>query len=241
MGAAMTGASALPYRLLVLDIDGTLLDTPHLQAWNQALRDVLGRTSGGLTAADYQRRVAGRPRAAGARAAFESVDVDPTPALVDRLVATKQDVFLRLAGGTTLFPDAARLLDLAAGLRVPLAFCTASRNAGSLLRERLARHPRAAWLTERIDRSLEAGGPHPPARRAEAVRRVVGAWNAEPGETLLVDDTEHGVAAGMSIGTDAVLIDRFGHHGAPGGGRRVSTLDEFDLGDWAGLTDKETK
>ncbi|MFC9269630.1 HAD family hydrolase [Streptomyces zhihengii] len=234
-----------PYGLLVLDIDGTLLDTPHLRAWNQALRQVLGpaianRTHGGLTAYAYQRHVAGRPRDAGARAAFASVGVDPTPALVDRLVTVKQSAFLALASSTVLFPDAARLLDRAAERDIPLAFCTASRNAGTLLRGLLAGHPRAAWLTSRIDRSLGAGGPHPPADRVEAVRRVVRVWETAPERTLVVDDTEHGVAAGLTIGADALLIDRTAHRAPEDTAPRVSTLDEIDLDDWAVPAGKES-
>uniref|UniRef100_A0AAU2W0Q8 Hydrolase n=1 Tax=Streptomyces sp. NBC_00008 TaxID=2903610 RepID=A0AAU2W0Q8_9ACTN len=236
----MTPTPAPPYALLVLDIDGTLLDTPHLHAWNQALKHVLGRDTGELTAHAYQLHVAGRPRDVGARAAFASVGVDPTPVLVDRLVAVKQDVFLALAGATTLFPDAARLLDRAAEQGVPLGFCTASRNAGALLRGLLTGHPHADWLIGRIDRSLDAGGSRPPADRADAVRRVVHAWRTVPQRTLVVDDTDHGVAAGTSIGTSAVLIDRTGHRRPDDTTPRVFTLDAIDFTDWTTPTPKES-
>lgn len=83
-------------------------------------------------------------------------------------------------------------------------------------------------------------GSRPPADRADAVRRVVHAWRTVPQRTLVVDDTDHGVAAGTSIGTSAVLIDRTGHRRPDDTTPRVFTLDAIDFTDWTTPTPKES-
>lgn len=126
-------------QLVILDIDGTLPDTPHLAAWRTATAALLadfGLGSGPpLSEEVYQRRIAGRPRAVGAAAAIAASGVEPNTALVTELTRRKQDLFGSLSGDTRLFDDAMRFLKKAASTRAPVAFCTASRNAGPLLRD----------------------------------------------------------------------------------------------------------
>ncbi|MEO3807449.1 HAD family phosphatase [Sphaerisporangium sp. B11E5] len=226
----VTALSVADHRLVVLDIDGTLLDTPHLAAWRKALAEVTGAGVERLTAAGYQRLIAGRSRSAGARAALEVAGVPPTDELVDRLAAVKQDIFQSMAESTVLFPDARRFLAEAAERAVPLAFCTASRNAGALLRTHLP-GPRAEWLSGRLDHSLASAGRHPGATRSEALVRVARAWNTSPLDCLLLDDSPHGVLAGARCGMRSVLVDR--SEDGDGGHDftwRVTSLDEIALG-----------
>ncbi|MFC9281150.1 HAD family hydrolase [Streptomyces collinus] len=216
--------------LVILDIDGTLLDTPHLAAWRQALGEVGGLSEergARLTSRAYQRRVAGRDRLTGAEAALRIAGMTPSPDLVERLADRKQRLFRRLMHTTRLFPDARRFLAGAAAQRTPLAFCTASRNAGDLLRRCVAGEPYAPWLLPRLDRSLGHHGHRGGVPRGEALLRVVEAWDVHPAACVVVDDAPHGVEAAAALGMRAVLVDRFGEPPpAPAGRTAVTSLDE---------------
>ncbi|SHG39084.1 HAD family hydrolase [Streptoalloteichus hindustanus] len=217
--------------LVVLDIDGTLLDTPHLPAWRRGLarvlRDHAPERSAEITVERYHRHIAGRPRQVGARAALELAGLAPPPALVDELAAVKQQVFLEQAEETVLFPDAGDFLDAAALAGTPLAFCTASRNAGELLAKRLPRLDGGDWLLDRLHHSLGPHGHYGDVPRPEALRRVAAAWGAAPDGCVLVDDALSGVLAGQQVGMTAVLVDRFGLGVAAPGCPTVSTLAEL--------------
>lgn len=217
--------------LVVLDIDGTLLDTPHLAAWREALGTVAAGRAARLTPAAYQRRVAGRDRVTGAGAALEIAGVTPSADLVERLAAEKQRRFRRLMHTTALFPDARRLLAQAAARRTPLAFCTASRNAGELLRRCVADEPYAPWLLARLDRSLGDDGHRGGVPRGEALLRVAEAWDSPPSACVVVDDAPHGVDAALALGMRAVLVDRSGvRHPAHAARTAVASLDETPCG-----------
>jgi beta-phosphoglucomutase len=223
--------------LVIVDIDGTLLDTPHLSAWRRGLAAVLGRDRPAdpvedtrlLSLASYQRHIAGRPREVGARAALEQAGAEPGPDLVALLVRRKQDEFRALMASTALFADAERFLLRAADRGVPLAFCTASRNAGGLLRRLVAAGHHGDRLVERLDRSLGPLGHRGDLPRPDALRAVAAVWASEPGECLVIDDAPHGVDAAEAAGMDAVLIDRFGHAPRTSAGHRtVTSLDDVD-------------
>ena len=202
--------------LAILDIDGTLLDTPHLGAWRLGLAAVLGRGSGdpaqdeSLLSLDvYQRRVAGRPREAGARAALEQACGTATADVVAELARVKQDEFRKLAGTTRLFADAERFLERAARRELPLAFCTASRNAGGVLRDLAGTRPWGDWLVERLARSLGDAGHRGDLPRPDSLRAVAAEWGRDPHECVVIDDAPHGVTAARSAGMAAVLVHRF--------------------------------
>nr|CAF33044.1 putative phosphosugar mutase [Streptoalloteichus tenebrarius] len=210
MSRAATGEGTL----VVLDIDGTLLDTPHLPAWRRGLARVLGDhapdRSAEISVEQYHRHVAGRPRQVGAAAALGIAGLDPTPELVEELAVVKQELFLEQAEETVLFPDARDFLDAAAREGTPVAFCTASRNAGELLAKRLPGLDGGDWLLDRLHQSLGPHGHYGDVPRPEALRRVARAWNWSPDRCVLVDDALSGVLAGQEVGMRPVLLDRFG-------------------------------
>ncbi|KAA5835075.1 HAD family hydrolase [Saccharopolyspora hirsuta] len=220
--------------LVVLDIDGTLLDTPHLPAWRTGLERVL-RSAGvdrscPITVEQYHRHIAGRPRDVGARAALEIAGVAPSEPLVDQLAAVKQEVFLGQAEETVLFPDAADFLDAAAAAQLPVAFCTASRNAGELLAKRLMDLDGGDWLFERLHRSLGPSGHYGTVPRAAALAQVAATWRVPPADCALVDDAWSGVVAGREVGMRSILLDRLGLHPATTDFPVVSTLAEVPAG-----------
>jgi beta-phosphoglucomutase len=133
----------------IFDVDGVLVDSPHEQAWRDALRrlmavgwtDLAGQTSYApdkFTTEVYQAYLAGKPREAGARAALEHFGIpDPDGQRVEEYMAVKQADLIALIerGEFTAFEDALRfLLDLkAAGVRIGAA--SSSKNANSFLRK----------------------------------------------------------------------------------------------------------
>lgn len=133
----------------IFDVDGVLVDSPHERAWRDALRrlmevgwtDLAGQTAytpDAFTTEIYQAYVAGKPRAAGARAALEHFGIpDPDGSRVEEYMAVKQADLIALIerGEFTAFEDALRfLLDLkAAGVRIGAA--SSSKNANIFLRK----------------------------------------------------------------------------------------------------------
>ena len=133
----------------IFDVDGVLVDSPHEQAWRDALErlmavgwtDLAGQTSYApdkFTTEVYQAYLAGKPREAGARAALEHFGIpDPDGQRVEEYMAVKQADLIALIerGEFTAFNDALRfLLDLkVAGVRIAAA--SSSKNANIFLRK----------------------------------------------------------------------------------------------------------
>src|SRR6185437_12765575 len=77
--AERKGADAMRFTGGIFDIDGVVLDTPHEQAWREALDQLMAGpwhdlapnttySAGSFSSAVYQEQVAGKPRDAGAAA-----------------------------------------------------------------------------------------------------------------------------------------------------------------------------
>lgn len=132
----------------IFDIDGVVLDTPHEQAWREALAALMAGpwrelvpdttyTPDAFTSAVYQGQVAGKPRLAGATAALAYFGVpDADGAHARAYAAAKQATIERLAatGAVRVYDDAVRLLLAvkAAGGRICAA--SSSKNADGFLR-----------------------------------------------------------------------------------------------------------
>ena len=216
----------------IFDIDGVLLDTPHEQAWREALaalmagpwRALVSQTTYApdrFTSAVYQERVAGKPRAAGAAAALAYFGVpDADGARVREYAAAKQAALERLAAAGTVrvYADVLRFLLAvkAAGARV----CTASssKNADQFLRSvgvdgvAAAPHPPdlppGATLLDLFDanvngRDVPRGKPDPALFLLAA-----GALGLAPGRCFVVEDAPAGIAAARAGGMVAIGIAR---------------------------------
>ena len=99
-------------KLLLIDLDGTMIDTPHFEAWCNAAHEFSGKQ---LTRQQYIEHIAGRPRMEGASRLLALITDDVGGAKAgsfsaDELAVYKQKEFLRLSSGTDLFDDALRLL-----------------------------------------------------------------------------------------------------------------------------------
>lgn len=114
-------------KLLLIDLDGTLIDTPHFEAWCNASHEFSGKQ---LTQQQYIEHIAGRPRMEGASRLLALITDDVGGAKAgsfsaDELAVYKQKEFLRLSSGTDLFDDALRLLVRIEESAQPVMFYTA--------------------------------------------------------------------------------------------------------------------
>ncbi len=116
-------AARVTFQGAILDVDGVLVDSPHEQAWRDALRELMegpwasidGDTSWSpdkFTSRVYQERLSGRPRLDGARAALEYFQVPDLEVRALGYADRKQDMVVRLieAGEFTAFDDALRFV-----------------------------------------------------------------------------------------------------------------------------------
>src|ERR1700761_6166730 len=97
-------AEPSPLAAVIFDVDGVLLQSPHEEAWREALKGFGDPKR--FTTAVYQDEVAGKPRLDGARAALKAVGGDPGQA--EAYAENKQarlEAMIR-AGGIEAFPDA---------------------------------------------------------------------------------------------------------------------------------------
>ncbi len=241
----------------IFDVDGVLVDSPHERAWRDALQrlmevgwtDLAGQTSYApdmFTTEVYQTYVAGKPRAAGARAALEHFGIpDPDGRRVEEYMAVKQADMLALIerGEFTAFDDALRfLLDLkAAGVRIAAA--SSSKNANSFLRKvSLAKWAGGAssypfltadsTLLEMFDanvcgRDFAHGKPAPDIFLAAAAE-----LGMPPEQCLVIEDAQSGVQAAKAGGMACIGVARLDDAPllrAAGADWVVTSLDELPV------------
>lgn len=187
--------------LLLLDLDGTLIDTPHYEAWRYAARQIGVED---LTYEEYIIYIAGRPRLEGAS---RLVELKKNCARVDlrcshdssALAEIKQLEFLRLSANTRLFDDALRLLERVETSQQRVRFYTASQNAPALFNAALRRSgkslSRQAVVQQRRDKTRE-----------ELFLYLAGEHASEA--LTLIDDAPHAVDAACSLGIRAYQICR---------------------------------
>jgi beta-phosphoglucomutase-like phosphatase (HAD superfamily) len=252
-------ANAAGFEGAIFDVDGVLVDSPHEKAWREALRelmesewgDIRGRTTWApeaFTPRVYEEHMSGKPRLAGARAAFEYFHI-PDDEEEHRLLEyadRKQTMVVRLieAGDFTAYPDALRFIIAVkdAGLRVAAA--SSSKNANLFLRQiRLdtfaeeqgissdTLHPGLTLLdyfdADVSGRDFAHGKPDPEMFLTAAHELPV-----EPDRAIVMEDAAAGVQAAKA-----------GHMGAIGIARKddaellvaaradivVNTLDDVDM------------
>jgi beta-phosphoglucomutase len=136
------------FRGAIFDVDGVLVDSPHVRAWRQALRelmevewrDIRDQTTYSperFTPAVYQAVMAGKPRVSGAMAALEYFKVPDAESRALDYGERKQERVVKLieAGEFHAFPDALRLVLAVKGSGIPLAVASSSKNADLFLKQ----------------------------------------------------------------------------------------------------------
>jgi beta-phosphoglucomutase-like phosphatase (HAD superfamily) len=240
----------------IFDVDGVLVDSPHERAWRDALkrlmagpwRDIAAQTSYApekYTTEVYQTYVAGKPRAAGAKAALDYFGVpDPDGQRLNEYCDTKQADLIELIerGEFLAFDDALRfLLDIkAAGVLIGAA--SSSKNANSFLRKvplaRFADSGRYLFLRadstllEMFDanvcgRDFAQGKPAPDIFLAAAAELDV-----PPNRCFVVEDATSGVQAAKAGGMACVGVARLGDElllRSAGADWVVSSLDDLSV------------
>jgi trehalose/maltose hydrolase-like predicted phosphorylase/beta-phosphoglucomutase-like phosphatase (HAD superfamily) len=241
----------------IFDVDGVLVDSPHEQAWRQALeqlmegdwRDLRDRTSWSperFTPAVYQQVVAGLPRMQGARAALTYFGVPDVDRRVEPYAAAKQKRILTLidAGEFVAFPDALRFILAVKDAGIPVAAASSSKNADLFLRkirlDTFAAEQRLDYpflepgftLLDLFDanisgRDFPRGKPDPTIFLTAAEE-----LGARPGACFVVEDAASGIQAAKAGRMAALGVARLGDQELlteAGADLVVTTLDDVSL------------
>ena len=232
-----------PYRAVIFDVDGVLVDSPHEPAWRETLDDLMQTrwsalrsdtrwTPGGLSTRVYEREVSGRPRMDGAVAALEYFGV---PGAAERAVeyadlkqARVQELIER--GEFTAYPDALRFVVAARAAGLRLASASSSKNAAAMLAR--VRVPGAGYLLDCFDadtsgRDVPHGKPAPDIFLTAAAELDVG-----PAACVVVEDAIAGVQAAKAGGMAAIGVARHDDGellAGAGADLVVEALDEIDV------------
>ncbi|WP_206951864.1 hypothetical protein [Trinickia acidisoli] len=188
-------------KLLLLDLDGTLIDTPHYEAWCYAARQI-GIEN--LSYEEYAVWIAGRPRLEGASSLIglkkSLVRVDSRYSDTCSVLAEiKQLEFLRLSTDIRFFDDALRLLARVETSRQDVKFYTASQNAADLFHTALRRSGKS--LSRRAVARQRRG-----QTRADLFLHLTAQYALDA--VTLVDDAPHAVDAACGLGIRAYQIRR---------------------------------
>jgi beta-phosphoglucomutase len=241
----------------IFDVDGVLVDSPHEQAWREALRelmegpwsDIAGSTSWGadkFTSRVYQERLSGRPRMDGARAALEYFGVPDIDKRATEYADRKQDMVVRLieAGKFTAFDDALRFVLAVKEAGIRTAAASSSKNAGLLLGKiRLDEFAERTGLKSDLirpgltlrdtfdadtsGREFEHGKPAPDIFLAAASE-----LGSDPAACFVVEDAPSGVKAAKAGGMAAIGLARSDDEALLAAERAdlvVDSLDDVDV------------
>ncbi|VVO17977.1 hypothetical protein [Pseudomonas fluorescens] len=211
--------------LLLIDLDGTLIDTPHFEAWrNTAFK--MGGTE--LTHEEYIDHIAGRPRMEGASRFLELKRASQGQGALHTLNAReladyKQDEFQRLCASTQLFSDALRLLQRIDDARQTVIFYTASQNASNLFDITL--HQSHISLKQPRTVSQQSANQS----RGELFQQLIGTRAAK--DIYLIDDSPYAADLACHLGVHTWQIRRNLREPKAGDPRVsiISSLDEFML------------
>lgn len=242
----------------IFDVDGVLLDTPHEQAWRQAIETLMtgpwqslqAQTTyypGAFTSHVYQQAVAGKPREEGARAALAHFGLpDLQGSHAAEYAALKQQLLLDLArqGAFHAYDDAlAFLLALkAAGVRVCAASSSANANtfldqvdvagycAAHVLRYPFVQHGTTLLALFDADVNGMRGVPGKPD--PAIFLAAAHALGDPPEQCFVVEDSPTGITAARAGGMVSVGVARHDDADllrAAHADYVVSSLDDIDI------------
>lgn len=221
---------ALTLLAAIFDVDGVLVDSPHEEAWREALTGFA--EPAGFTTVFYQANVAGKPRLEGARAALERLGGAEAAAHAAEYAAVKQTLIDRLIeeGSFEAFSDAVDFAAALHGAGLKLALASSSRNAAAMLRRVDLPDGRALLSLFDADlsgREVPRGKPDPALFLLAAE-----ALGVPPAQCLVVEDAPAGIQAARNAGMASLGIARLGDeellHEA-GADLVVTSLDRIDM------------
>ena len=231
------------YHGAIFDVDGVLVNSPHEEAWREALDELMagpwralpaaGRYAReGFTTAVYLDQLAGKPRMAGAAAALAYFGVpDPDGARAQEYADRKQAKIVELIarGAFRRFDDGQRLLLRLRRAGVRLAAASSSKNANDFL----VRIDVGEGLTmldlfdaNLCGRDFARGKPDP-----EIFLTAAAELGLAPAECFVVEDAVSGVQAAVAGGIRCVGVARLDDAAAlraAGASPVVSSLDDVD-------------
>ncbi|WP_225000180.1 trehalose-phosphatase [Cesiribacter sp. SM1] len=205
--------SHLPYKAVILDMDGVLTNTSSLHCsafkkiFNELLQKKLGSGYVPFDEEDYKRYLAGMPRYKGIRSFIESRNLNlpegnaadtPDQDTIYGLGKRKNDYFHKLLAeeGVEVFGDALQMMGRWRQLGVPMALVSSSRNAEEVLH--------AGGVLDFFDIRIDGqtteerglnGKPDPDTFLAAS--RELG---VAPEKAIVFEDARAGVAAGKKGG-----------------------------------------
>jgi beta-phosphoglucomutase len=208
---------------VILDFNGTLSDDEPLL--DHLFRSVLAEEAGiVMTSADYFERFAGLSDPEIAESALRAGGIDPSPALVERVLKAKVDGYLSAVEEEPPISHAAtEFVEVLAG-RIPVAI------ASGAFREEIELVLELAGIRDRFDAvvtidDVEAGKPDPEGyllaleRMNEANGSAVAA-----ADILAIEDSAGGVAAAQQAGMRCAAVV-----GDPRAGEAADfTIDRLD-------------
>jgi beta-phosphoglucomutase len=190
---------------VIFDIDGVVVETPHEQAWREAIAAFADPAR--FTTEFYQQNVAGKPRMDGALAALRGLGVANAETVVHAYAERKQRLIDELIArrAFAVFPDAVRFLEALKAHGIRIAAASSSKNANPMLRL----IPFASvTLYDAFDanlcgRDFEHGKPAPDIFLAAAKELGI-----PPAQCAVVEDAPAGVTAARAGGMTSIGIAR---------------------------------
>ena len=186
--------SGLPFKTLLFDLDGTLIDSngAHAEAWTNALRQ-----HGVHAGLDQIRRMIGM---GGDKILLAVAGVSESSDDGQAIARRKKEIFNTLLPGLQPTRGARLLLEYLRDLHVDRVIATSAddREMSALL-ERAGVEDLFAKRTSKDD--AEASKPDP-----DIVHAALAKSRARPAETMLVGDTPYDIEAAQRAGIDAIAL-----------------------------------
>jgi beta-phosphoglucomutase len=241
----------------IFDVDGVLVDSPHEEAWREALRELMESqwsdisddttwTAQRFTPQVYQQVMSGKPRMSGARAALDYFEVPDAETRVEAYAERKQTMVIELieAGEFTAYPDALRFIIAVKDAGIRVAAASSSKNAGLFLRKiRLDTFAGKQGITSQFirpglslleffdadvsGRDFAKGKPHPEMFLTAAEELAI-----PPEQNFVIEDADAGVQAAKAGNMAALGLARADDAdllAAAGADLVVTSLDDVDL------------
>ena len=189
-----------PFRLIVFDFDGTLVDSQRFIA--TAMARAFEDQGFPAPAPEAVRRIIGlRLETAAARLLFGSQDPGPDEMETAERVAAAYRIV-----DEPLFPGARAALANLDEPHVCLGIATGKSRRG--LVSSLERHDLSAFFVTLQTSDDGPGKPHP-----EILHRAMAEAGTEPEETVMIGDTSYDMEMAVNAGVAALGVD-WGYHGA---------------------------